>query len=292
MTAIVTSPVDKSLNTYEIPKSTWFLEDYYVKGEYSVVGLGNNAFRDCQNLTNIIIPSYITSFGSQIFSGCSSLSEVILPYNMTEIPKSMFIECTSLQNIELPVAITSIKDQAFWGCNALKSINLPNKLSELSNRSFARCNSLQSITMPDKLEIIGSEAFENCNSLTYVVLNNNLKTIKPYAFSGCTNIAMIYCLALIPPLIENTNTCFSDETYKNAILYVYPECIDIYKNDTSWNKFINIETIDNAGINPISYENINSLNIYDLNGNHVNNPIKGRVYIVKCNNNFIKVILK
>lgn len=125
MTAIITGPVDKSLNTYEIPSSTWFLEDYYVKGEYSVIGLGDNAFKDCQNLTHITIPSHITSYGVQIFSGCSSLSEVILPDNMTEITKSMFLECSSMQNIELPVGIRSIREQAFWGCGALKSINLP-----------------------------------------------------------------------------------------------------------------------------------------------------------------------
>ena len=48
----------------------------YNNKEYTVVGIGESAFRDCKNLTKISIPSSVTNIANYAFRDCSSLSEV------------------------------------------------------------------------------------------------------------------------------------------------------------------------------------------------------------------------
>ncbi len=45
-------------------------------GEYPVTAIGDNAFRDCKNLTGITIPSGITAIGDYAFFGCEKLAKV------------------------------------------------------------------------------------------------------------------------------------------------------------------------------------------------------------------------
>ncbi len=86
---------------------------------------------------------------------------------------------------------------------------------------------------------IESVAFYDCVLLTRLFLPENLTEIGNGAFAGCDNLTVIYCSAIVPPLIgENT---FDEETYQSAILYVpYPS---IYAESEGWKNFEHIEVI-------------------------------------------------
>jgi hypothetical protein len=45
-------------------------------GEYPLVAIGENAFRDCKNLTGITIPGSVTKIGEFAFYGCEGLNRV------------------------------------------------------------------------------------------------------------------------------------------------------------------------------------------------------------------------
>ena len=53
--------------------------------EYKVTSIGEDAFRCCENLTSITIPSSVTSIGKSAFSGCSDLTSITLPAHITNI---------------------------------------------------------------------------------------------------------------------------------------------------------------------------------------------------------------
>ena len=49
-----------------------------IAGEDTEIGIGDNAFSDCDNLTSITFPESLTTIGKQAFSGCSSLTSITL----------------------------------------------------------------------------------------------------------------------------------------------------------------------------------------------------------------------
>jgi hypothetical protein len=75
---------------------------------------------------SVIIPEAVTVGGKKYnvvqieqsaFSGCSELSNVSIPSSVTSIGASAFKNCTSLLKIEVPNSVQSIGNSAFYGCN-------------------------------------------------------------------------------------------------------------------------------------------------------------------------------
>lgn len=149
--------------------------------EYKVTSIGEDAFRCCENLTSITIPSSVTSIGEWAFNGCSSLTSITIPSSVTSIGEGAFRFCESLTQIKvdsgnpvydsrdncnaiietksntliagcastiIPNSVTSIGKQAFWGCKSLTSITIPSSVTSIGDMAFCCCSSLTSITIP------------------------------------------------------------------------------------------------------------------------------------------------
>ena len=91
-----------------------------LSGAYSVKEgtriICNRAFSCCVSLSEIVIPSSVTSIGKGAFSSCNSLSEIVIPSSVTSIGDSAFSYCYSLSDIVIPSSVTSIGDSAFYRC--------------------------------------------------------------------------------------------------------------------------------------------------------------------------------
>ena len=83
---------------------------------YSVTGIGTNAFYECPGLTNITYPKSVKSIGNSAFRGCSGLTSITIPNSMTNIGNYMFYGCSSLTSITIPNSVTSIGTKAFQDC--------------------------------------------------------------------------------------------------------------------------------------------------------------------------------
>ena len=77
----------------------------------------DSAFFGCYSLSDIVIPSSVTSIGDCAFSGCYSLSEIVIPSSVTNIGDYAFSGCDSLSEIVSPSSVTSIGDCAFRNCS-------------------------------------------------------------------------------------------------------------------------------------------------------------------------------
>jgi hypothetical protein len=84
-----------------------------------VTRIGENAFRDCSNLTSVTIPDNVTRIGEWAFEGCSSLTSVTIPDSVTSILWGAFEGCNSLTGVTFPDSLTSIGHLAFAGCSSL-----------------------------------------------------------------------------------------------------------------------------------------------------------------------------
>ena len=95
-----------------------------------ITHIGNVAFADCANLTNIDIPSSVTSLGDGAFSW------------------------TGLQSVTIPASVTTMGEQVFETCNDLRTILYEGSLKTISNKvvhPLIGCVHLDTIITPAAL---------------------------------------------------------------------------------------------------------------------------------------------
>ena len=119
-TAIVASQSKSLSGNIQIPSSVT-----YENTPYNVTGIQYDAFRNCQNITSVIIPNTVTEIGNRAFEGCSLLNYIYIPTSISVIRSGTFEGCTNLTSITLPQSITEIQEYAFRNCTFLTSITIP-----------------------------------------------------------------------------------------------------------------------------------------------------------------------
>ena len=137
-----------------------------LSGAYSVKEgtriICDRAFSFCRSLSEIVIPSSVTSIGRDAFYGCSSLSKIVIPSSVTSIGRDVFHCCSSLSEIVIPSSVTSIGDNAFRECRSLSEIVIPSSVTSIGDSAFYCCRSLSKIVIPSSVTSIGDSAFYGC----------------------------------------------------------------------------------------------------------------------------------
>ena len=178
-----------------------------LSGAYSVKEgtriMCDNAFSGCDSLSEIVIPSSVTSIGDWAFYGCRSLSEIVIPSSVTSIGDLAFDNCSSLSEIVIPSSVTSIGDGAFHGCPSLSEIVIPSSVTSIGDGAFSWCRSLSEIVIPSSVTSIGDEAFHGCNSLSEIVIPSSVTNIGDSAFCGCRSLSEI----VIPSSVTSIGNC-------------------------------------------------------------------------------------
>ena len=157
----------------------------------SVTSIGKGAFYGCDSLSKIVIPSSVTSIGDRAFSWCPSLSEIVIPSSVTGIGDSAFYGCDSLSKIVIPSSVTSIGDSAFYGCRSLSKIVIPSSVTSIGDSAFYDCRSLSEIVIPSSVTSIGDRAFSWCRSLSEIVIPSSVTSIGKVAFARCDSLSEI-----------------------------------------------------------------------------------------------------
>ena len=166
-----------------------------LSGAYSVKEgtriICDSGFFCCRSLSDIVIPSSVTSIGEWAFWGCSSLSDIVIPSSVTSIGDGAFMCCRSLSKIVIPSSVTSIGFSAFFDCSSLSEIVIPSSVTSIGNRAFFSCRSLSKIVIPSSVTSIGDCAFERCCSLSEIVIPSSVTSIGVSAFSCCGSLSKI-----------------------------------------------------------------------------------------------------
>ena len=175
------------------------------------------------------------------FSDCSGLTSVTFPNSVTSIGEWAFYNCSGLTSVTIPNSVTSIGEWAFYNCSALTSVTFPNSVTSIGECAFYDCSGLTSVTIPNSVTSIGEWAFYNCSRLTSVTIGNSLTSIGKHAFD-CENLTTVVSLIENPYKIGND--VFSQNTTKNATLYVPVGSSEKYKAVDGWKNFVLISEIE------------------------------------------------
>ena len=75
-------------------------------------------------VTDLVIPSSVTTIGWYAFDGCTSLTSVEIPSSVTSIGGYAFRGCTSLASVTIGTGVSEIGSSAFFGCDAIKEVHI------------------------------------------------------------------------------------------------------------------------------------------------------------------------
>ena len=174
-----------------------------------VTSIGDYAFANCPQLTDIDMPDSITRIGDRAFVNCSGLEDVEIPVNVTTIEYNAFRNCTLLETLNFNAKnCNSIYGETFYNCN-IKTLNVGvgvNTLPDINtyetvvfadgatkvpNNVFNYCEKLTTVILPDTITTIGYSAFYNCTSLESIDIPDSVTYIDEYAFRNCSNLTTV-----------------------------------------------------------------------------------------------------
>ncbi len=191
--------------------------------ESGITRIGDYAFYEFTNLSNLSIASTVTTIGSNAFRNCTSLTEIIIPQGVTTIENAAFSACENITSITLPQSLSEVELDAFgyiscdihflgsladwcsisyedvWigsddgsvgynlyiGANLLTELN-PTNLNGITSINpfvFFACHSLTSVEIPDTVTEIGAGAFIGCVNLETVILGEGITEVEFGAFA-------------------------------------------------------------------------------------------------------------
>ncbi|MBR5147093.1 MAG: leucine-rich repeat protein [Bacteroidales bacterium] len=181
----------------------------YKSRTLKVVAVGDQAFNDCDSLTNITIPNTVTSIGEYAFSGCSGLANITIPNSVTTIENFAFNGCTSLKELHIEDGETilelgySLKYNGYSNGRGLfidcplEGLYLGRNLSYKAEKDYGYspfCNKtiLTSVTIGNNVTNIGEFAFSGCSGLANITIPNCVTTIENCAFNDCTSLKELH----------------------------------------------------------------------------------------------------
>ena len=160
----------ESLTSIEIPSS--------------VTSIGWNAFPFCSGLTSVYISDLAAwckiSFGDAIANPCfyahnlylngELITDLVIPSSVTSIGSYAFYGCSSLTSITIPSSVTSIGSYAFSGCSGLTSITIWNADCSIYGSIYDSSSIIPQNTIINGQSGSTAQTYANKFSRTFVAL--------------------------------------------------------------------------------------------------------------------------
>lgn len=193
--------------------------------------IGKSAFRNCNQLTEIVLPEGLEVIGDTAFYGCTQLKQISLPksvsqigayaykgcplqgtldlMNIKDIGEGAFEGCTGLTSVVLPENLLRIEASLFQGCTGLTVVNIPQCVTTIGTSAFASCSRLQSVAIPDEVERIEDYAFKGCSNMKHLAIGNSVKKIGVEAFGECRRLKSLSIPASVDSILSSFVDCDS-----------------------------------------------------------------------------------
>jgi hypothetical protein len=172
MTTLLQYPQARREERFEIPQGVKQIAAY--------------AFKDCEYLRQIIMPSTMESIGEQAFEGCCHLRDAAIPANVTDIAEhafGYFYHVKTIYGSPRSAAARFVEKHSIQ-FQTKPMDPLPEDL-EISGNKFVKYHGIQrNVIIPDGITVIGKDAFRG-SGVQKVCFPDGITDIENGAFAYC-----------------------------------------------------------------------------------------------------------
>ena len=171
---------------------------------YTVVGVADDAFKDCIYATEIVLPKTVTQIGKL---GAPVLQKFNIPASAETISSNVFDGCDLLKTVTTSAENTnySVKNNMLFDSTGTVLVACPDNLSdrvvipdgtvEIKDYAFANFNHTLTVNVPDSVTTIGVNAFANTE---VVIFGSNDSYAKTYATDNALNFFILVANVTLP----------------------------------------------------------------------------------------------
>lgn len=231
--------------------------------------IGNQAFENCRDLVNVVIPNSIIGIGEAAFNFCASLTSVTIPDSVESIGEYAFHECSSLTTVSVSDTLQTLGDYAFDACSSLTTTTQDN-IRYIGNENNPYLIALDTdsttitqVTISDRCKFIHAKAFINCHTLETISIPNSVIGIGSSAFYISGTSLRYNIKDNVKYLGNETNlylVAMSSEDNTAATLTIADGCKFIYVSAFNSNGSLTSVTI------PESVTSIGDMAFYECSG--------------------------
>ena len=226
-------------------------------GDYNVLEIKANAFKNNSKLSKVFLPSTIKKIGSEAFYNNVNLSRISSLENIEVIGENAF-KNTNLEDVEFGVSLTSIGTSAFENTK-ITNVYIPKTVNFIGIGAFAGCNNIETIVVDDEnniydsrnnsnaiietssntlikgnyntnltndIEVIGEKAFYNDTRIENISIPNSVTSINYFAFAFDSNLidSKLNKVTILRNVTEIATNAFN-ENNKNILIYTYSDAV-------------------------------------------------------------------
>lgn len=204
-----------------------------------------------------VIPNTVEIIGEQAFSTLRNLTQIKLPTSVTTLEGYCYQYCSNVKVLNLPSSVTNIHGEAFTGCRFYE-INVITGNPRYDSRD--NCNAIietatntlvkgcENTVIPDGIVSIGEGAFMSNFNLQTISLPATVNSIEHNALLYCNNLQSLTCRATVPPAVGPEGFNYGTTAYINinpAIpVYVPGPSLAAYQSAPGWSYFTNFVALD------------------------------------------------
>lgn len=161
----------------------------FSKSQVSVIY--NDTFKGCNTLEKVILPNHKIDVGDRAFYECVNLTEVvnfgyIFQFGIASFAHSGIKEC------RLSSMVEALPKSVFRDCKNLRKLIIPNSVKSINNTAFEDCINLQNVIIPQGFEYAIKDIFNKCEDIN-ITIDRPIRNHSGYRRIGAYTHGSLNC---------------------------------------------------------------------------------------------------